>query len=664
MKKNQIMLLLGICLLVMTTACSKYGYEIPDGYPDDSGNIKDAEIDTNLRDIDKSMYAKARVFPGLVDQAEPRVEDVKFTLDMNFTDQTAQNLRISVAPDPQYSTGYYAAPGELIKIVVPSGIEGLTVQIGGHTDNLSGKYPLLRDPVIYMRQRLYAGDNYVRNLYGGTIYIRANRAYETPVEFSISNACVSPDFVLGEISDAEWVAKVKASQVPWLEMRAERVVFLIPRDRVIQSFSSSSSEPITNPTAVMTRWNDVFEQDYNGWMGLSDDAEDIKDLSPQGPWRGILDIQLSAGYGHSGFPFVGLNDGSWFRGMTSLSAISMNEGMWGMYHEFGHNCQQNSMWSWSTLGETTNNLFNFKVAHRLGADYTKMHRAINSGFPLAIAWAGAAGTKNFDGTDAAINDPFRRMTPFIQIFEKYGYEAMTHLYKEARHAERTNPSDITKHNWVFEKLSDYTKTNLAPFFDAWGINYSPAVADRVAAKHPRLKKQIWKYNPLTRTGGDELIVLEHDKAGWIATATNAQNAYPASNLIDGGIASIWLACHNNCSSPGNGTPLPAPKYPTPENPLYLTINTNSTIEAGGFYLVQRQTNAYGMANHVKEIGIEIYNNGVWEDLGRFPLEVTYAKQYITLPAEKTFSQFRIKIDTRPNGATENNAAMAEVGTWD
>src|SRR5699024_5327681 len=101
--------------------------------------------------------------------------------------------------------------------VVPEGIEGLTVQIGGHTDNLSGKYPLLRDPVIFMRQRLYAGANYVRNLYGGTIYIEPNRAYEKPVEFTITNACVSPDFVLGEMSNDEWIAKVKASNVPWLE---------------------------------------------------------------------------------------------------------------------------------------------------------------------------------------------------------------------------------------------------------------------------------------------------------------------------------------------------------------------------------------------------------------------------------------------------------------
>lgn len=503
MKLNHFTKLFAIMVLLFATSCKKYGYEVPDGYPDDSQNIADGVVDTNMKLIDKTMYAKARVFPGLVHQDEPRVQNAKFTLDLNYTNQTTANLRISVAPQPQFSTGYYAAPGELVKIEVPAGIEGLTVQVGGHTDNLSNKVTLLRDPVIYMRQKLYAGVNYVRNLYGGTIYIHASRAYPNPVEFTITNACVSPDFVLGVDNDADWVAKVRASHVPWLEIRSHRVIFLIPRDKVIATFTST--EPFTNPTAVMTKWNDIFDLDYNAWMGLSDDAADEKDRSPQGAWRGILDIQLSVGYGHSGFPFVGDNDAYWFASFTSLNSLTTSTGQWGTYHEFGHNCQQTGIWSWSTLGETTNNLFNFKVANRIGANFSALHPNIPTGFPQALAFAAKAGPKDFDGTDAQINSPFNRMLPFIQIFEVFGYGAMTHLYTEARHAPRYNPNNLTKHNWVLERLSDYTQTNLVAFFDAWGINYSEAVAVKLAGKYPALTKQVWKYNPLTKTGGTEAI---------------------------------------------------------------------------------------------------------------------------------------------------------------
>ena len=580
MKLNHFTKIIAVLVLLSFTACKKYGYDIPDGYPDDSQNTANGKIDTNMKVIDKSMYGKARVFPGLVDQSEPRVQNAKFTLDLNFTDQTADNLRISVAPEPQYSTGYYAAPGELVKIDVPAGIEGLTVQVGGHTDNLSGKSPLLRDPVIYMRQQLYAGPNYVRNLYGGTIYIRAGRAYPNPVEFTITNACVSPDFILGQTNDGDWLNKVKASQVPWLELRTKRVVFLVPRDKVISSLSSS--EPFTNPTAVMTKWNDVFDLDYNAWMGLSDNAVDAKDKSPQGPWRGILDIQLSLGYGHSGFPFVGQNDAYWFASFTSLNSINTSSGQWGTYHEFGHNCQQGKVWSWSTLGETTNNLFSFKVANRIGANYNILHPAVSSGFPQAITYASGTGAKNFD-TDAAMNDPFKRMTPFVQIFEKYGYGAMTYLYSEARHAPRLNSSDITMHNFVYEKLSDYTQTDLAPFFDALGINYSDAVAVKMSNKYPLLTKQLWTYNPLSKAGGTGTITYTTTV---VSASSPAQEGSTAA-LVDNNLTTYY---HSQYTSP-----TPAQSFP-----FTFIFNAGANIAIKGMYFNGRAgTNRAGDAKEIE-----------------------------------------------------------------
>jgi hypothetical protein len=214
-----------IAIVCSLAACKKYGIEVPDGYEDASANKNDVTVDTNMKNIDRSGYAKARLFPGLVDQVEPRVTNRDFTLDLNFANQTAENLRIQAAPEPQFSTGFYAAPGELIKIIVPAGVNGLSMQIGGQTDNLSGKVPLLRDPIIYAVKALYPGVNYMRNIYGGTIYINASFAIPQPVKFTISGAVVSPDFILGQTDDADWVTKVKASNVPWLEFRTKRVIW-------------------------------------------------------------------------------------------------------------------------------------------------------------------------------------------------------------------------------------------------------------------------------------------------------------------------------------------------------------------------------------------------------------------------------------------------------
>jgi len=646
MKINQLTKIFGLSLLLAFTACKKYGYEVPDGYPDDSQNVAEGAIDTNMKVIDKSMYAKARVFPGLVDQSEPRVKDAQFTLDLNFTDQTAQNLRISVAPSPQYSTGYYAAPGELIKLVVPAGVEGLTVQIGAHTDNLAGKTPLLRDPVIYNTKLLVAGVNYIRNLYGGHIYILASFAYANPITFTITGAVVSPDFILGQTADADWVAKVKASQVPWLELRAKRVIFTIPRDKVIATFNSS--EPFTNPTAVFSKWNDVFDLDYNAWMGLSDNAPDIRDRSPQSQWRGILDIQLSKGYGHSGFPFVGLNDSYWFASFTSLNSITTSSGQWGTYHEFGHNCQQGNVWSWSTLGETTNNLFSFKVANRIGANYNILHPAVSSGFPESITYASGTGVKNFD-TDAFMTDenkgPFRRMTPFVQIFEKYGYGAMTNLYSEARHADRLNSSDITKHNFVYEKLSDYTKIDLAPFFDAWGIAISDAVAIKVSSKYPMLTNQVWTYNALNKTGGTAAISFVPS----VTVSSNQSNEGSPAAMLDNNNATYW---HSQYSP----APTTAQGYP-----YTLVYSENKRMTVKGMYFVPRNSTA----QRVKNIEILVSSDNIgFTSVGTTQIPNAFSRYEFVFPNGPVYGKFfkvLLKDGWNTPVASFPYAAMAELG---
>lgn len=639
-----------LILATSVTACKKYGIAIEDGYDDASQNQGSVTVDTNMANIDRSGYSKARVFPGLVDQSEPRVTNQKFTLDLNFTPQTSENLRISVAPQPQFSTGFYAAPGELIKIIVPAGVNGLSMQIGGHTDNLTGKVPLLRDPIIFNRQQLYPGVNYMRNIYGGTIYINASFAIATPVEFTISGACVSPDFILGGTDTHEtWKAKVLASKVPWLELRSKRVVFLVPRDRIVNQFSSAT-EPLTNIAEPLSLWNTVFDLDYNGWMGLSDNAADVRDRSPQGPWRGVLDIQLTNGYGHNGFPFVGLNDAEWFGSFTSATRLKTSVGTWGSYHEFGHNCQQGSVWSWSTLGETTCNLFSFKVANRINANYSTLHPSVTSGFPIAITWATpanattgttATGTRNFD-SDATMDDPFRRMTPFVQLFETYGYGAMTKLYIEARHAQRLANNDIDKHDFVYEKLSEYAQLDLSAFFDAWGINISMQSVGKISAKYPLMTKQAWTYNPLSKTGGTANIVPTI-----MTISSNQSNEGSTGAMLDNNTATYW---HSQYS------PAPAAAQSYPHTIIY-SQNVRTPIK--GMYFFPRNSSA----QRVKDIEILVSDDNVnFTSVGTTQIPNAFARYDYLFPAGVVAPRF-VKILLKNSWVSGNTtlAAMAEIG---
>ncbi|HMI04428.1 MAG TPA: M60 family metallopeptidase [Pedobacter sp.] len=626
-------ILIGIFLLSLAS-CKKYGYEFEDGYNKPGTPESEQTLDTSMNVIDRSLYTRARIFPGMVEASEPRVKDAKFTLDLDFSASNSYLLRISVAPRPQFSTGFYAPAGELIKIIVPQGADGLNIQVGGHTDDLTGQLNLKRDPLIYTVKQLYPGTNYIRNPYGGTIYINAAFGIKEPVEFTITGAVKSPDFVLGKSIDSEWIKEVRASTVPWLELRSMRVIFLIPRDFLIRNFDSS--KPLTNPTALMTAWNTVFEEDFNGWMGLSDFSIDNRDRSPQGPWREVLDIQPSVGYGHNGFPTVATMDDEWFNSVVSLEQL-LHGANWGTYHEFGHNCQQGSIWSWSTLGETTNNLFNYKVAHRNGASFAIQHG--DEWVQPALDFVAANTSLSAFDTDKKMDDPFKRMIPFLQIFGIYGYEAMPYLYTEARHAARYSISDIDKHDFVYERFSEYANTDLKLFFEAWGIAISSQSRSKISAKFPGLTKKIWAYNPMTKSGGNDPILYKTT----ISASSEQESGEPAPSgpaaaMLDGLDNTFWHT-----------------KWSGDNYPFTIILNTGAPVMAKGLYFVTRNSTAQRPKN------AEIYTSNdqvTWNLVGSTVITNAFARYNYNFPATLTAQYYKVILKDSWTG--QEWAALSEL----
>lgn len=635
MKSNNLLTVsVALMLLAVLPSCKKYGTTFADGYVDGSANEQGTiTVDTAMSRVDRTMYSRARLFPGMVDAAEPRLVNEKITLDLNFSSSTAAMLRISVAPTPQFSTSLYAPAGELIKIIVPAGISGLTVQVGGHTDNLSGQDPLLRDPIIYTLKQLFPGVNYVRNLYGGNVYIRAQVAIPQPVELVFTGVVKSPDFVLGAMTDQEWNKKVQESSVPWIELRSQRVAFLIPRTFLMRM-------PLSNPTALMTEWDKKFELDFNGWMGLSDNSADIRDRSPQSAWRGILDIQPSVGYGHNGHPFVGTMDDEWYGGMTNLESL-LRGSNWGTYHEFGHNCQQQGVWSWSTLGETTNNLFNFKVANRNKVGYAGLHPAMPMANTEALAFAALKTSKDFDNYEPF--GPFHRIIPFLQIFDLYGYDAMPYLYKQARRALRLPKTDIEKHDFVYEHFSAYAKTDLRLFFEAWGISITPQMKAKVSALYPRLTTSIWTYNPMTKTGGkDEIIIVRKIKASSEEKKNEGANGF-ATNLIDGNNNTFW---HSQWA----GTPVGTMPYT-------LDYDNGEAVPTKGMFFVVRLTDG-----NQRPKDMDIYTSTdelTWTLEKSVVMPNSTATFNVLFTATKNVQYFRVVIKNNHTGTSF--AALGELG---
>ena len=234
------------------------------------------------------------------------------------------------------STGLYAAPGDVVTVTLPSEIvdSGTYVLIGAHSDKLWSKSQLHRHPEIVRWWYVDDVSMEVGNAFGGPIYIAIEPGSTLGVfQVNFTNAVEAPMFVLGETYDFEWIYSESDNPAPWAELVSDNFIMTVPSHEI---------RDLTNPTDLMDWWDIALEMEHELYGYL--------------PWprveRAVFDAQISAGWMHSGYPFMA-HDLS-VAGVVNVSYMSEN-GDWGMFHELGHNHQ----WMPSTLPGTTETGCNF-----------------------------------------------------------------------------------------------------------------------------------------------------------------------------------------------------------------------------------------------------------------------------------------------------------------
>lgn len=658
-----------VASLFILTSCGKYGYDFVDGYQNGDAESSTIVTDTTMNVADKSLYHRARIYPGLVGDNVRRIADTTVTFDMEYVSVSSYDLKVNVVPQPIFSTGLYAPAGENIRIVVPTGVIGLTVQIGVHTDNLSGKDPLRRDPIIYTRKELFPGGNYVKNLYGGTIWILTNNSRPTPVNLKFAGAVRSPDFILGETNVTEWLKEVESSQVPWVEARSERVVYSIPRAMILNyKLEASRIE------SALREWNEIYVKDFYDWMGLDVNASDLKNRYPDLPERAVLDIQPSVGYAHNGNPWVAQMDKHWFSMFVDrdyiLNPNNLPEVSWGAFHELGHNYQQGGTWSWNGLGETTNNLFIWKAANRLGRLAIANHPAIPSAFLLGLEYANKTTTKNIitDRETSTDNHPFVKILLFLQIYNKAvgkngesGWEFMPYIYRLARNTEYSFSLDEAKRDFFYRALCDFTGQDWQRFCKAWGIRISTLTRNEMSGKYRPLDKAVWTYNPLTQEGGEATINPKEDldNTEWTIlvksteeTTGEGNNGF-ATRLLDGDTETYW---HSQWSAA------------TASLPISITFQLLNNEVVKGFYMVPRVGSS---GQRPKNIEIQISRDNLnYRTLTNADLESGYSFDMVNDQNRKEFrlkqkEEIRyVRIYFRENNHSNSvHHAMSEFGAF-
>ena len=276
---------------------------------------------------------------------------------------SARAVSKTVSIDPTIpgwqSTGLYADAGAKISVKVPSECArgDYAVRIGCQTDSLESLEEWKRVPEITNSTRLTGPETLAANPFGGLIYIVVpDTAKQTaPFQVAIAGGIEAPLYVAGQTTDAQW-EQMRQLAAPWAELACKGVILTVP---------IAVAREVKKPAELMQFWQSVV------------DAEDeLSNFTKRRrPERIVPDVQISAGFMHSGYPIM-------VHLPQAKEMVTLEPGKWpgwGFYHELGHNHQQ-SAWTFDGTVEVTCNLFSLYVVQTVQKQpMTAGHGAVKPG---------------------------------------------------------------------------------------------------------------------------------------------------------------------------------------------------------------------------------------------------------------------------------------------
>ncbi|MHC5023038.1 MAG: M60 family metallopeptidase [Planctomycetota bacterium] len=372
----------------------------------------------------------AKIFPGPVPRdARPRAATV--TIDTSIPGWA--------------STGRYAPPGEVITIGLPEDVgssQKLFVRIGCHTDRLWDKPEWKRHPEITMRRPLREAQTELASPFGGLVYIEVPRnARPARLDVAIDGTVAAPRFVLGETELQEWREAIRHAPGPWAELQAQKIII---------TTHSNAVRNLDDPTELLEFWD----------RALDCYAELGQRPLPRRPERFVPDIQISAGYMHSGYPIM--------MHLDQVDKLVEPRGFganWGWWHELGHNHQQGA-WTFAGTGEVTCNLFTlYVIEHFTGQPAAGHERVLKH---AAKARQYQHGGANFERWK---REPFLALSMYMELQAAFGWDAYKTVFAEYRDLPRdARPrTDAEKRDQWMVRFSRAVGHNLGPFFTRWGV---------------------------------------------------------------------------------------------------------------------------------------------------------------------------------------------------
>uniref|UniRef100_A0A8C8S764 Peptidase M60 domain-containing protein n=1 Tax=Pelusios castaneus TaxID=367368 RepID=A0A8C8S764_9SAUR len=368
------------------------------------------------------------------------------------------------------STGLYLPRGNSVTFIFPSTVTGagLQVQIGCHTDDLSKAEQLKRPPVVIHRSYIKDQKMSVSSLWGGLIYIIVPKGSQLgAVSITIEGAMQAPFFQLGKTSKSQWLTSIRHYPAPWAELAAKNIILTV---------SADSIRPIEDPEPLLLLWEQIM-------AAVAELAATPAKFSR--PERIVADVQISAGWMHSGYPIMCHLDS--VKELVNVKHIQAS-GVWGPVHELGHN-QQRAGWEFpSHTTEATCNLWSVYVHEKV----LKIPREI-AHKDLQMENRKKRVSDYLDkGAQLKDWNVWTALETYLQLQESFGWEPFIQLFYEYQTMSNIPTDNPSKMNLWAKKFSRQVKKNLAPFFMAWGWPIKAGASTKLASL-PN-----WDKNPMKK----------------------------------------------------------------------------------------------------------------------------------------------------------------------
>lgn len=470
---------------------------------------------TNVNTVAMSgiSFMDHELMPGVVSSSAPRVIAANVAIDGDYN--TDPGFYLNQQGFVVRPTGYYAAPGEIVDITLPSALLnlGVKVHVGAHYVDIREDYRgFQRFPTMSTEYQVNNTALSVANPFGGSIYIIfPDGSNFGSVTVQIDNAVKAPYLSTKtgfSNSLSTYQSDLTNAYVNWVDVES---------DNFMCTFPIAMAEISPDATAILTPLNAMMGK-FNVIAGrpLTKIRSEYIVIEPQSYTQGTLPASYPMSIVNGdlteadafGFPVSILSPQDY---MLSYDGTTV-------FHELGH---LHSIPTMDGEGETN---VNIPTVIAFNTIY---------GVPLDTALYHASGHQNLDGDKAALDwilDPLfrnnesttyeevsyqhRGLAKYVDVARLFSWDSLglihNHWYVEMlASGEVADGIENMSADEYIEVASDQLGFNFAPLWEIWGSIPSPSLIDQLDSydDENRIRDRILHYRSLVPNNAIEFLTV-------------------------------------------------------------------------------------------------------------------------------------------------------------